>query len=172
MRRIDRIKKIIMEQIKPEDCKVVFDNKDYGMHGYYLFYSKTVYIKCGDTKHQNYVRHGKYVILYILLHEICHHITWKKGWGCPSSILRVRKDRYKYRRGSRYLCEYRTERMLRKICKQYGWYEILAASDDNIRQVKSHLPYNKLTAQYLWGWDYAFKRLSREENLHAQSPQG
>ncbi len=171
MRRVDRIKKIILEQIKPENCKVMFDNKYSDMDGHYLFDSKTARVRCGDKKNKGYVKHGEYFVLYILLHEICHHITWKKGWDKHTKMVGIRK--IKYRRGSRYLCEYRAERMVRKICKKYGWYEMLAASDDNIRNIKKYLPYSDKThAQYLWGWDYAFRRLSREENLYAQSPQG
>lgn len=169
MRRVDRIKKIILEQIKPEDCKIEID-KSGGMNGHYRYYDKTARIRCGNKKSDQYIKHGEYYVLYLLLHEICHHITWKEEWNQDAPIVGRRKS--KYRRGSRYLCEYRNEKMVRRICKKYGWHEIVAAANDDVGALKKHLPFDKLSAHYLWGWDYALKRLSREENLYAQSPQG
>jgi hypothetical protein len=165
MRRIDRIKKIILEQIKPEDCQVVFDH-DNGMSGQYLFYDKIAQVRCGNKNNKSYKKHGEYLILYILLHEICHHITWKKEWNIPSPMVgNWAAGERKFRRGSKYLCEYRAERMVRTICKKRGWHEMLAASNETIGDLRKHLPYDKLSTNYLWGWDYAFKRINREEKL-------
>lgn len=170
-RRQLKIQRTIMEKVKPSDCQVCFvhDNELLPFKNIwgaqYDEYNKIAIIftkKMGSLTFKKTTQNHK--ILHQLLHEICHHITWDKKWG-RKAFNYSRNGRWNYYK-TYYLCEYKAEKMLRRLCRQYKWHEVLKASDEWVSANRKLKPEPMPRGGYL----YAAKRIFREENAH--SPQG
>jgi hypothetical protein len=154
-----------MEKIKPPDCQVCFihDNEFLPFKNIwaaqYDEYNQIAIIftkKMGSSTFKKTTYNNK--ILHQLLHEICHHLTWDKKWGrkecnySPNGIWNYYKTYY--------LCEYKAEKMLRQICKQYQWHEVLKASDEWVGAYRKFNP----EPMPRGGYRYAARRIHREES--------
>lgn len=150
-------KRIILEEIKPVDCQVCFFHdvshlpfSGYPMRSsYYDEINKIAFVYTAEATNRH--------ILYSLLHEVCHHITWDKRWD----RRKFRRDEWGEWRPSHptyYLREYKAEKLLRKICRRYGWHELLQESD--MLLTKHLLNKTKDTERQ---YTYSCKRIVREE---------
>lgn len=142
----DALKEIIkvIKKIKPKDVKLKFVNELEDKQTYGIFYISNIGERvCAVKRNIPYI-----VIAHTLLHEVCHSLTFKDEWIDSSRTF--------------YLCEYLAEKKLRKICKEYGWYNILKLSDNWINKI---LISKKLKENDPSHYLYMAKRIAREEKL-------
>lgn len=103
----------------------------------------------------------------IFLHEVCHHITWNPEWRIAQKNGTWVRDHPQV-----YLCEYKAEKLCRKIAAKEGWQHILDESTNMICDIVDRrstidpefIDIHRLATQ-LWGWPYAAERIIREEKL-------
>ena len=103
----------------------------------------------------------------IFLHEVCHHITWNHKWRpvwTPSGWRRAHPTMY--------LCEYKAEKLCRRIASSKGWDHIVDESNqmlcgiiDRATEMSPEQRAANKVAGHLWGWPYARNRIVREEKL-------
>lgn len=145
-----KIRNYIMRHIKPDNCRVVYSFHEIDKYPCYNPQSKTVHLPTVVAKKDPYNR------LRLLLHEICHHLTWDQ----------LTSDTLHY-------AEYKAEKLLRNLCRQYGWYHILSKSDDMLLRrgnrdlLRRRYGENAIQngAVDMYGWPYAAERICREEKL-------
>lgn len=176
LQRYKKIKKEILK-LKPKDVKVRYLQRK--THSYDIR-KQTCYI--GKLA-------GRVNLLHGLLHEMCHSMTKpqmfasKPNFKFTASINYDNKVVCQRPNSLFYLNEYKAEKLLRKICRQHNWNNILTYSNKTITYLTtlthdSHIiKYNNVTIfpidkiidnflrNYVMGYIYMAKRISREENL-------
>lgn len=94
---------------KNNRARIVFANKNGKINGRYVFFNNTIYIYKNNCPHT-------------LLHEFCHSktITWQ------IFLIDVLKCIFF---GSAWKSEFLAESMVRKLCRENGWNDVLQVSD-------------------------------------------
>lgn len=153
------LKKEILK-LKPKNVKL-----KYGKESKYIPKSKTIYIKKLSTRIE---------ILYMLLHEICHTLTIpveklnhdiELSYNIKTKRFTIKRPTPKF-----YLREYQAEKMLREICRENQWKDILEISDLVIKDILKQRRFDKEgwpTENYakiiFFGYEYMAHRICREE---------